>query len=78
MAQIQGADSSYTMVESFGGLLKEVSKGVDDMITIVKEFELLERYVYLQQIRKKGLIWAEYHIESGCGDAEGSYAVSGS
>ena len=69
MAQLQGADSIYTMVESFGELLKEVSKGVDDKITIQKEFELLERYVYLQKIRKKGLIRTEYQIEPGCENA---------
>ncbi len=69
MAQLQGADSIYMMVESFGELLKEVSKGVDDKITIVKEFELLERYVYLQKIRKKGLIRTEYHVEQGCENA---------
>lgn len=66
MAQLQAADSIYIMVESFGELLKEVSKGVDDKITIEKEFELLERYVYLQKIRKKGLIRTEYDIEPGC------------
>lgn len=69
MAQLQGADSIYTMVENFGELLKEVSKGVDDKITIRKEFELLERYVYLQKIRKKGLIRTEYQIEPGCENA---------
>lgn len=66
MAQLQAADSIYNMVDSFGDLLKEVSKGVDDKITIEKEFELLERYVYLQKIRKKGLIRTEYDIEPGC------------
>lgn len=68
MAQLQGADSICTMVENFGELLKEVSKGVDDKITIAKEFELTERYVYLQKIRKKGMIRTEYEIESGCED----------
>ncbi len=66
MARLQSADSIYTMVESFGDLLKEVSKGVDDKITIDKEFVLLEKYVYLQKIRKKGLIRTEYTIQPGC------------
>lgn len=66
MAQLQGADSICTMVENFGDLLKEVSKGVDDKITIEREFDLTERYVYLQKIRKKGLIRTEYEIEAGC------------
>lgn len=66
MAKLQTADSIYNMVDSFGELLKEVSKGVDDEITIEREFELLERYVYLQKIRKKGLIRTEYTIEPGC------------
>lgn len=66
MAKLQSADSIYTMVESFGDLLKEVSKGVDDKITIEQEFALLEKYVYLQKIRKKGLIRTEYTIEPGC------------
>lgn len=66
MARLQSADSIYRMVESFGELLKEVSKGVDDKITISKEFELLERYVYLQKIRKNGMIRTEYDLEPGC------------
>ncbi|MDD3415617.1 MAG: histidine kinase [Lachnospiraceae bacterium] len=66
MAKLQGADSVCTMVENFGELLKEVSKGVDDKIPLEKEFELTERYVYLQKIRKKGLIRTEYEIEKGC------------
>lgn len=66
MAQLQGADSICTMVENFGDLLKEVSKGVDDKITIEREFDLTERYVYLQKIRKKGLIRTTYEIEAGC------------
>lgn len=66
MAKLQSADSIYKMAESFGELLREVSKGVDDKITIEKEFRLLDQYVYLQKIRKKGLIRVEYVIESGC------------
>ena len=64
MAKLQSADSIYKMAESFGELLREVSKGVDDKITIEKEFRLLDQYVYLQKIRKKGLIRVEYVIES--------------
>lgn len=66
MAKLQSADSIYKMAENFGELLREVSKGVDDKITIEKEFRLLDQYVYLQRIRKKGLIRVEYTIESGC------------
>jgi len=63
MAELQGADGISEMVTNFGELLKEVSKGILDKVTLEKEFELSERYIYLHKIRKKGLIRAEYDID---------------
>ena len=63
MASIQGAKGIYDMVTNFGELLKEVSKGVDDKITIEKEFELLDKYIYIQKMRRNGLIRASYEID---------------
>lgn len=66
MAELQGAKGICDMVIHFGELLKEVSKGVDDKITIEQEFSLVEHYIYLQKIRRKGLIRTEYAVEPGC------------
>ena len=66
MAKLQGAENISNVTENFGGLLKEVSKGVDDKITIREEFELARKYLYLQNIRRKGMISVHYEIEEGC------------
>lgn len=66
MANLQGADNISNITENFGGLLKEVSKGVDDKVTVTEEFKLTEKYVYLQKLRRKGLLQCECEIEPGC------------
>lgn len=66
MSELQGESGIQKMVTNFGELLKEVSKGVDEYITIEKEFELLDRYIYIQKIRKKGLIRVNYKISASC------------
>ena len=68
MANLQGAANISNIIENFGGLLKEVSKGVDDKVTVKKEFELTEKYTYLQNLRRKGLLHVQYEIDSECED----------
>ncbi len=66
MAQLQGADNICKLIDSFGGLLKEVSKGVNDRVTVKEEFELAEKFVFIHKLRRKGLIESSYEIEEGC------------
>ena len=66
MAKLQGAENIANVTENFGGLLKEISKGVDDKITITEEFELARKYLYLQIIRRKGMLSVQYEIGEGC------------
>ena len=68
MAQLQGADNICKLIDSFGGLLKEVSKGVNDRVTVREEFELAEKFVFIHKLRRKGLIETTYRIEEGCGN----------
>ena len=65
MAQLQGAENISRLVNSFGGLLKEVSKGVNDKVTIQEEFRLVDQYVYIMNLRKMGLIQVTYQIQEG-------------
>lgn len=62
MANIQKIEGISEMASSLGALLKEISKGLAEQITIRKELELLDKYVYLQKIRKCGLLTTEYDI----------------
>lgn len=66
MAQLQGAENISRLVDNFGGLLKEVSKGVNDKVPMEEEFELADQYIYIMNLRKKGLIHTSYYIEEGC------------
>ena len=66
MAQLQGADNICKLIDSFGGLLKEVSKGVNDRVTVREEFDLAEKFVFIHKLRRKGLIESSYVIEPGC------------
>ncbi|MBP3218368.1 MAG: histidine kinase, partial [Lachnospiraceae bacterium] len=68
MAQLQGADNICKLIDSFGGLLKEVSKGVNDRVTVREEFDLAEKFVFIHKLRRKGLIESSYVIEPGCED----------
>ena len=69
MAKLQGAENICNVTENFGGLLKEVSKGVDDKITITEEFELARKYLYLQIVRRKGMLNVQYQIDEDCRNA---------
>lgn len=62
MANIQKIEGISEMASSLGTLLKEISKGLAEQITIRKELELLDKYIYLQKIRKCGLLTTEYDI----------------
>ncbi len=66
MAQFQGADNICKLIDSFAGLLKEVSKGVNDRVTVREEFELAEKFVFIHKLRRKGLITSSYSIEPEC------------
>ncbi|NLU27475.1 MAG: histidine kinase, partial [Hungateiclostridium thermocellum] len=62
MANIQKIEGIAEMASSLGTLLKEISKGSAEQITIRRELELLDKYIYLQKIRKCGLLTVEYDI----------------
>lgn len=63
MAMIQKSDGIYQTATSLGALLKEISKGNRDLITMQEELTLLEHYIEIQKIRKNGLIQFVYSIE---------------
>ncbi len=62
MADIQKIEGISEMASSLGTLLKEISKGVAEQVTIRRELELLDKYFYLQKIRKCGLLTIIYDI----------------
>ena len=62
MADIQKIEGISEMASSLGALLKEISKGVAEQVTIRRELELLDKYFYLQKIRKCGLLTIIYDI----------------
>ena len=63
MADIQKIEGISSMASALGTLLKEISKGASEQITIRRELELLEQYLYIQKIRRQGLLIMQYHIE---------------
>ncbi|MHB8061573.1 MAG: sensor histidine kinase [Ruminiclostridium sp.] len=64
MAMMQKADGIYETVTALGDLLKETSKGAMSQITIEEELKLLDKYITIQKIRKKGLIQVIYSIDN--------------
>lgn len=62
MADIQKIEGISEMASTLGTLLKEISKGSAEKITLRRELELLESYLYLQKIRKCGLLTVKYDI----------------
>ena len=62
MADIQKIEGISEMAASLGMLLKEISKGTEERVTIRREIELLDRYLYLQKIRKCGMLTIKYDI----------------
>jgi len=63
MADIQKIEGISAMASALGTLLKEISKGTTEQISIRRELELLEKYLYIQKIRRQGLLVVQYHIE---------------
>ena len=62
MATIQRADGIKEMVSALALLLKEISKGASEKITLQEELELVESYIYIQKIRCKGMFRVHYSI----------------
>jgi len=62
MATIQKSDGISEMVSALGLLLKEVSKGTSEKITLREEIKLVDNYIYIQKIRCRGLIKVQYQI----------------
>lgn len=64
MATIQGATGISEMTTSLSRLLKNISKGTDELITIEEELDLLNEYIVIQQYRYGGSITVNYYIQS--------------
>lgn len=64
MATIQKADGIKEMVTALGRLIMNLSKNSSEKITLEEEISLLNDYVYIQNIRYKGKIKLEYHLEN--------------
>ncbi len=64
MAMIQKADGIYETATALGALLKETSKGAMNHITLEEEINLLDQYITIQKVRKKGMIQVSYSIDS--------------
>lgn len=65
MAMLQKAEGISETATALGVLLKETSKGKADRITIKEELYLLDKYIEIQKIRKKGMIQVSYNVEEG-------------
>jgi two-component system sensor histidine kinase YesM len=63
MADIQKIEGISAMASSLGSLLKEISKGTAEQIPLRRELELLDKYLYIQRIRRNGLLPVRYDIE---------------
>ncbi len=64
MAMIQKADGIKEMVAALGRLMMNMAKNTSEKITLADEIALLNDYVYIQNIRYKGKIKLEYHVEN--------------
>jgi two-component system sensor histidine kinase YesM len=62
MATIQKCDGISEMVSALGALLKEMSKGASEKITLKEEIDLVDKYIYLHKVRRKGMIRVQYLI----------------
>lgn len=68
MATIQNATGIAEMTTSLSRLLKSISKGTRQVISIREEIELLKNYVLIQQYRYGGIITVTYQIEDNIFD----------
>ena len=62
MAELQRANGICSIATALGELLRETAKGTSDEISIERELYLLQRYIDIQKVRKKGLIRLEVHV----------------
>jgi len=62
MADIQKIEGISEMAASLGALLKEISKGTAEQITIRGELELLRSYLHIQHTRRCGLLTVHYDV----------------
>lgn len=63
MATIQKADGIREMVTALGRLLMNLSKNTAEKITLEEEISLLNDYIYIENIRHKGKIKLDYHLD---------------
>mgnify|MGYP000844144925 CR=1 FL=1 len=63
MASIQKAEGIKRMVTALGRLLMYLSKNASETITLEEEISLLNDYIYIQNMRYRGRIHLEYHID---------------
>lgn len=63
MATIQNAPGIAEMTTALSRLLKEISKGSTNLVTLEHEISLINDYFTIQQYRYGGTITLNYHIE---------------
>ncbi|NLN46056.1 MAG: histidine kinase [Clostridiaceae bacterium] len=68
MAMIQKSQGIYDTANALGALLKETSKGAMEKITLREEFDLIEHFIHIHNIRKQGLIRTEYDLGDALAD----------
>lgn len=68
MAMIQKSQGIYDTANALGALLKETSKGAMEKITLREEFYLLEQFIHIHNIRRKGLIHPVFDLEERIAD----------
>lgn len=64
MATIQKADGIKRMVTALGRLLMYLSRNASEAITLEEEISLLNDYIYVQNMRYRGRIQLEYHLDN--------------
>ena len=62
MAKMQGARGIAKMTEALGDLLRASLSSPEETISLHDELEMLSKYIYIQNVRYKGLIEYEIHI----------------
>lgn len=63
MAEFQKADGICHIATALGELLRETAKGASDEITIERELYLVECYMDIQKIRRKGMIRLQCQVD---------------
>ena len=68
MATIQNATGIPEMTTALARLLKHISKGTNELISIDEEISLLQDYVLIQQYRYGGALTVHYHVSENVHD----------